>query len=163
MVSFEEMIGNMQLADKFLALTKLMNMDEFQAWVFKNTHYTFQNGLIFVAGSVMFWGLLFMILHFAILKPIMGGSLFYKKMTENEKMFYASYYHGILHAIVSSILSLYCFAFADGQPQTTWFHCNFYKLHMFDIQIYSNCLSVAYLIWDAILCSFIAKNDGIMV
>ena len=74
-------------------------------------------------------------------------------MTHKEQMFYTTHYHGIAHAIISSLLSIYCFAFADGQPNTTWFHCNFYKLHMFEIQKFCQLFSIGYLIHDAVICT----------
>jgi hypothetical protein len=47
---------------------------------------------------------------------------------------------------------LYCFIYADGVAGTTWFHCNFYKLNMFDVQKYCHMISIGYLIYDLIFC-----------
>ena len=68
-----------------------------------------------------------------ILKSLYSNDKNYAQLSEKKKKFHASYIHGILHAIVSASLSLYCLVYADGQPNTTWIHCNFYKLNMFDL------------------------------
>ena len=65
----------------------------------------------------------------------------------------ASYVYGLIHAVISGLLAIYCFVFADGVPNTTWFHCNFYKLHMFDIQYYALTVTVGFLLFDLILCT----------
>jgi len=70
----------------------------------------------------------------------------YFARSSKEKYFYSAYWCAIIHAIVSSTLSIYGFIYADGTPNTTWFHCNYYKLHMFDMQLYANILSIGYLI-----------------
>lgn len=49
-----------------------------------------------------------------------------------DQWYYTSYWHGSLHAVFSVIAATYGFLYADGQYGTTWFHCNYYKLHMFD-------------------------------
>merc|ERR1719331_3106563 len=43
------------------------------------------------------------------------------KMTSNKKMWYTSYLHGIVHAILSGIGSYYCLFYADGKSDTTYF------------------------------------------
>ena len=75
-------------------------------------------------------------------------------MTEKEKMYYASYFHGSIHALFSAAGSAYCFVYADGQYNTSWFHCNFYKLHMFDVQKYFVCISIGYFVFDVIFCTY---------
>jgi hypothetical protein len=77
MVSFEDMVAGLKLQDKLLAFIKSMhktlhsstgiNMDHFQKWVFVNMpKYTFTNGLIFCAISVLIWGAVFMITHWFV-------------------------------------------------------------------------------------------------
>ena len=67
-------------------------------------------------------------------------------------MFTASNFHGTIHALFSGTAAILCLFYADGKPYTTWFHCNFYKLHMFDIQKYFVCVSMGYFIQDFIQC-----------
>ena len=62
-------------------------------------------------------------------------------------MAYATQVHSMLFGIVAFIGSVYCFLYADGVPETTWFHCNFYKLHMFDSQKYFNSIAIGYFIF----------------
>jgi len=130
-------------------------MDAFQKWVFENVpEYNFERAVMTVFASAFIWLIVFLVLHYVLLKPLMSafGSKHYQHLTEREKMYYASYYHGIVHANVSACLSLYCFIYADGQPHTTWFICNFYKLHMFDIQKYFHTFSLGYLFYDLVFC-----------
>jgi len=64
----------------------------------------------------VFWYVFYLVLHFVIIKPFMTArkDKHFLAMSKKEQMFYTTYYHGIAHAILSSCLSLYCFAFADG-------------------------------------------------
>ena len=85
------------------------------------------------------------------------------KMDQKEKNMLVSYITGMTHATLSSLGAIYCFLYADGQPNNTWFHCNFYKLHMFEIQLYLNCFSAGYLIQDALFCTMNSKMDAMMM
>jgi len=88
MVSFEEMIANQNLPDKFLAIVNLMGMDDFQTFVFKNTpKANWTNSIIFTCGAVVFWYVVFLVLHHVVLKPILTArkDKNYLAMTEKEK------------------------------------------------------------------------------
>jgi hypothetical protein len=77
-------------------------------------------------------------------------------------MYYTSYLHAISHALFSGMASLFCMIYADGVKDTTWFHCNFYKLHMFDIQLYLQTVSMGYLLQDLIFCLIATEKwDGL--
>ena len=125
----------------------------FQNWVHRSLPpFDMYNALAFTAGSVVFWYIAYKTEYFVIntlfqcFRKSYPSLEHYFKMTPKEKKFYVSYYHGIIHALISGLGAIYCFIYADGRPNTTWFHCNFYKLHMFDVQKYFNCLSAGYLI-----------------
>lgn len=70
-------------------------------------------------------------------------------------MWYASHWHGIAHALFSGLAAAWCFHYADGQPHTTWWLDNYFKLTMFDVQKYLSLVSVGFLVYDCIFCSFV--------
>ena len=72
----------------------------------------------------------------------------FHQMTNLEKLEYTGHHHGMLHALVSCLGAVYGFVYADGVEGTTWFHCNYYKLHMFDVQKYLNMLTAGYFCFD---------------
>lgn len=51
---------------------------------------------------------------------------------------------GAVHGLVAAIGALLCFFYADGKPGTTWHHCNYFKLHMFDSQKYLLSITLGY-------------------
>ena len=73
-------------------------------------------------------------------------------LSKSEQWYYASYFHGTIHAIFGVIGAIYGFLYADGQFGTTWFHCNYYKLHMFDCQKYLSVISLGYFTQDFVFC-----------
>ena len=131
--------------------------------------FNLQNGLLAVALSTILWGLIYSIEYTVIcflmktLKNIFPSTKYFVQMDLKEKKFYVSYFHGIFHALVSGLGAIYCFIYADGLPNTTWFHDHFYKMTMFDIQKYFSCLTAGYLVQDAIFCTINAKMDALMI
>jgi len=86
------------------------------------------------------------------------------RLSHRDKLYYTSYYQGLIHAVYGTVHATYGFLYADGQQGTTWFHCYFYKLHMFDIQKYLSMISVGYVIQDFIFCIWTTdKFDGLTV
>lgn len=112
---------------------------------------------------VVYWLVCYLVIHYLMVVPFMNcqrGKKGYEwvehwhTMSSKDRRFYTSYIHAIWHAFISTLLAVYCFLYADGQPGTTWFHCNFYKLHMFDVQKYCHVVSIAYIFYDFIFCLF---------
>ena len=114
--------------------------------------------LMTLAVAICAWGVFFLTLHFIIVKPFMisaykGGAKWARKFSEmnnKDQLYYTSYIHAVVHALVSGFGAIFCLFYADGVPNTTWFHCTFYKLHMFDIQKYFQVISIGYLVQDLI-------------
>jgi len=75
-------------------------------------------------------------------------------MSPKQKMLYTSNIHHVLFGLVAFTGAVYGFLYADGVPDTTWFHCNFYKINMFDFQKYMNMVAVGYFIFDFIFCVY---------
>mmetsp|Transcript_2791 Transcript_2791/g.4775 ORF Transcript_2791/g.4775 Transcript_2791/m.4775 type:complete len:154 (+) Transcript_2791:24-485(+) len=153
MVSFKEMVREIEPRHAiFKYLTKAhdylrqtsggkIDMDEIQEWVFKTLpEFNSHTFLVTLGLSFVFWTAMFLVAHFCVVKPFMHTfqNQFrwiqpFMKMSTREQLFYTSYWHAIVHALVSGLGAVYCFFYADGTRDTTWFHCNFYKLHMFDV------------------------------
>lgn len=171
MVSFEEMIKSLELRDvlyKFLkyshrAIKKQsgIDLDKMQEFVFKNVPpFDASNGFVALVLSLILWTISFYFIHFLVVQPVMKASRnsyteYYHAMSPKGKLYYSSYYLGIFHALISFVGSVYCFIYADGEPETTWFHCNWYKLNMFDVQKYFNMLSIGYLLFQLGLCNYV--------
>ena len=73
-------------------------------------------------------------------------------LSKRDQWYYTSYVHSSVHAIFGVMAATYGFIYADGQPGTTWFHCNYYKLHMFDAQKYLSMISMGFFVQDFIFC-----------
>lgn len=107
-----------------------IDMDAFQMYVFKNVPEPSWNQiLLIVALATVFWFAVFKSLDFVVIRPFMHS--FRKQFPsvehwhafdEKAKVWYASYWFGIIHALFSVVTSGYCFIYADGQKGTTWFH-----------------------------------------
>jgi len=54
----------------------------------------------------------------------------------------------MIHGYLSMMGGFYCFVYADGEAHTTWFHSNYYKLTMFDVQKWLNLHTAGYLVMD---------------
>ena len=106
-----------------------VDMDQVQAKVVdKLPPFDWEHSLKFTAVVVVFWFVMFLFLHFVIIKPFFSalkGSFAwadaFDKLSWNKKCYFTSYVHGIVHAILSAFLGFYCVAYADGKPGTTWF------------------------------------------
>lgn len=132
-----------------------IDMDAFQVWVHKTLPpYSLTTAILTIVLGVLVWFVVFLILHYVICKNFVRCPQ-YLKFTEKEKMWYASHWHGIVHALFSGFASIWCFHYADGQPHTTWWLDNYFKLTMFDVQKYLNLFSVAFLIYDSIFCTLV--------
>lgn len=103
------------------------------------------NGLMVVITSILFWHFMHMACHFMVFRPFLNTEK-YLIMNEGEKYYHVSNLNGSIHAWLSGIGAIYCLVYADGQAHTTWFICNFYKLHMFDVQKYLVCISLGFII-----------------
>ena len=172
MVSFEEMIKSLELRDvliKFLisahkAIKDILgfDLDRLQIWVFNNTPpFTASNAFLALTLSIIFWFVTFYIVHYAIVSPLMKSlqrnscTEYYFAMSPKQKLYYSSYYHGILHGVISFCGATYCFLYADGEPETTWFRCDWFKLNMFDLQKFLNMFSAGYLIFQLLLINYV--------
>ena len=163
MVSFEEMIKSLELRDVLIKFLKHSHryikanygydLDQMQLYVHDNVpKFDASNAFVALVFSMIFWTVLFYILHSCLILPMLKANrstekspaLF--KMSPKQKMYYSSYYLGILHSVIAFIGSVYCFIYADGEPETTWFHCNWYKFNMFDIQKFFSIFSAGYFI-----------------
>lgn len=101
--------------------------------------FTLERGVATMILSAFIWFIIFLIIHYLLVVPFMKcfrkvfpSTEYFHKMSTAEQLNYTGYYHGIAHAGFSSMGAIYGFIYADGQMNTTWFHCNFYKLNMFD-------------------------------
>lgn len=68
------------------------------------------------------------------------------KMSPRQMMYYSSYILGIIHSSIAFCGAVYCFFYADGEPKTNWFLCNYYKMNMFDIQKFLNVFTIGFLL-----------------
>ena len=165
MVSFEEMIKSLELRDvliKFLTRSHKsikkstgFDMDQMQLLVLENfPKFDGSNALDALAFSIIFWTSLFFTLHNMVISPMMkskGYTEYFRsaplfKMSPKQKMYYSSYFLGILHSVIAFLGAVYCFIYADGEKETTLFHCNWYKINMFDIQKFFNVFTIGYLL-----------------
>ena len=85
--------------------------------------FSLENALIAVALFTVMWGVFYSIEYFVIdtFMNVTKNST-YGALDLKDKKFYVSYYHSILHALLSGLLAAYCFVYADGKANTTWFH-----------------------------------------
>ena len=98
-------------------------MDEFQKRVHDDLpKFTFKTGLITLILSAIFWGILFMVLHFLVIVPFwtstrktFSSARYFLEMKPKDQKWYTSHIHAIFHAIFSMFGSIYCFIYADGQ------------------------------------------------
>ena len=64
-----------------------------------------------------------------------------------------------MHGTFASLFAGLCFIYADGTPNTTWFHCNFYKLHTFESQKFLLAFSMGYFIYDLLCILYNGKRN----
>lgn len=112
--------------------------------------YTWQRGCISILIFAILWQIEFYICRYLFASNPSNKIL--KELSTKDKIYYASYYHGINHSIVSTVGAMYCFIYADGQAGTTWFSCAKYQLTMYPVQQYLNTLTIGYLVQDLIFC-----------
>ena len=74
-------------------------------------------------------------------------------------MVYVGQVVSLVHALFSMITTFFGFFYADGERDTTWFHCNFYKMHMFDSQKYIITAHAGYYFFDLLLLLHNRKID----
>lgn len=82
----------------------------------------------------------------------MSSNEFVINMSNNERWKYSSLYHGTIHSFFAVLAAIFGFIYADGQYGTTWFHCNYYKLNMFDSQKYLLMISMGYMLQNFVMC-----------
>ena len=125
--------------------------------------HTLTTGIIISVVSTFAWWLVFVIIHYVLVMPFMERNKNldwvkpFHKLKPAQKLFYSSYFHGIVHAIVSAGLALYCFFYADGTPHTNWFNDTYYKLTCFDLQKHCCFVTVGYFVYD--MCFIIYYTD----
>lgn len=144
----------------WLNRTLSIDMDQVQAKVVANTPpFTLERAIIGTAVATLFWIVTFFVLHFMIVRPTLAAfrGTFdwiepYYKLDWKEQAYYTSYWHSMIHALISGLLSLYCVAYADGKPGTTWFDTPEYQLTMYDTQKYAQMISIAYIAYDLLFC-----------
>ena len=83
------------------------------------------------------------------------STVFFKNLNKTDQWYYSSYILGIVHALFAFNGALWCFIYADGEVGTTWYHCNYFKHHMFDIQKYLHAFSGGYMLMDTMF-NFVA-------
>jgi hypothetical protein len=116
--------------------------------------FTAQNGLIVWAISFCVWTSLYLIVHNFLVLPFNKKSKEFMALSKNQKLYYTSNISGIYHGLFAFTGAVYCFFYADGVAGTTWAHCNFFKLTMFDIQKYLAVISSAWMALDLSLGLF---------
>lgn len=110
-------------------------------YVYKNVPEPTMTHIFIVIGiATIFWFIVFKTLDFGIIRPFMHtfrkqfpSMEYWHEFDEKKKVWYSSYWFGIVHALFSVVTSYYCFVYADGQKGTTWFHSKEYQLSMFPI------------------------------
>ena len=83
----------------------------------------------------------------------------YNELTDGQKMVYIGQVTSLFHSLFSIVTTFFGFFYADGERDTTWFHCNFYKLNMFDSQKFIVTAHAGYYIFDLLLVAHNKKND----
>jgi hypothetical protein len=140
------------------------DMDKIQGIVAKSLpKYTMTNGMITLGVSLLIWAALFSSMHLFVVKSLMytkaiqksfPSTTFYKNLSKNDQCNYTSYIIGIIHSMIAFVGAVWCFFYADGEVGTTWYHCNYFKMHMFDVQKYLHTFSGGYLLMSSLLSIF---------
>jgi hypothetical protein len=114
--------------------------------------FSVQNGLIVWLTAFCFWTVLYFFVHNFLVLPINKRSKEFRALSKSQKLYYTTYIHGIYHGLFAFTGAIYCFLYADGVAGTTWAHCNFFKLTMFDLQKYLGVISSAWMALDFLIC-----------
>lgn len=106
-----------------------VDMDKIQKWVYDNLpKYNWDLGVKIALVSAFVWFVVFVVSYSAVLSLMAKWRKTYKwaetfwEMTDQDKKFYTSYIHAMIHAGVSTVGGLYSLFYADGKPGTSWFH-----------------------------------------
>lgn len=91
--------------------------------------YNIVTGAAVVVGSVIAWAKVVPAIAQTTILPLMSYSKG-NRPRELKKLV------GMIHGLVAAVGALLCFFYADGKAMTTWHHCQYFKLHMFDSQKY---------------------------
>jgi len=137
-----------------------IDMDKVQKWVFENCpEWTVERGIYSTTVWTFFWFFVYLVLHYVLIPGFLASKAkswpsveHWVKMNPQQKKWYTSYLHGIVHALISAAGSYYCLFYADGKPGTTYFTSEEYKYTMFDIQKYLHTFSLGYIIYDLFFC-----------
>lgn len=153
----------------WLNSTLSIDMDIVQAKVVASIPpFTLERALICTAAIALFWLACFLFLHFLVFKPFfaMFRTLDWiepvYQLNWKKQAYYTSFWHSIVHAAVSGLLGVYCLAYADGKPGTTWLDTPEYQMTMYDIQKYSQLVSIGYLIYDLFFCIICSEESDSM-
>uniref|UniRef100_A0A7S3IL81 TLC domain-containing protein n=1 Tax=Strombidium inclinatum TaxID=197538 RepID=A0A7S3IL81_9SPIT len=165
------LLNGLNATHALLLKTTGFDMDKFQAWVYGAVPDFNSSTFLWAVGlSFIFWIAAYFFIYLVVVEGIMNGlkgtfefPRYYLKKTTKERMFYVTYWVANFHAFLSAIGALYCFFYADGEKDTTWFHCNYYKLTMFPIQKYLNCFSIGYFLQDTFICTVVSGNSSLMI
>lgn len=160
MVSFEEVAKNLELRNVLLTFLDgyahkyikqfsggKIDLDEIQKYVYNSCpKYDMNSAIVVFLTSFAFYTISFAMCHGLVSVAIksLKSNKWYTNLSSGEQTFYSSYYHGLLHATISVAGAFYGFVYADGVAHTTWFHDNWYKLNMFDIQKFLNIFTLGY-------------------
>ena len=153
MVSFEEMTKSLELRDVLIRFLRYshgylkkgagIDVDLLQKEIKQDIpKFEYETGFTTVILSLGFWIVSFVVLHYLLVVPFMtfnrkkGSHINYTEyfhiLSPKQKMLYTSNIHHVLFGFVAFTGAVYGFLYADGVTDTTWFHCNFYKINMFD-------------------------------
>ena len=124
-------------------------MNLFQRWVFNTTpKFTYETFIVTMVFGLLTWFFISMFLYYVI-NPILISK--FSKSGSGDSLKLAHLQISSLHCIIASLGATYSVLFADGVPNTTWFICDYFKLHMFDIQKYLMTLSLSYYLFSLTL------------
>ena len=126
-------------------------MDKIQVAVREVTpEFNRETGCIAFVLASMFWASMFFVVHLSMVTPFMYSRemqqrfrsiRFFKDMFYLDQWYYSSYLVAIIHAVFAFSAAIWSFFYADGEKGTTWNHCNYFRLNMFDIQKYLHVFS----------------------
>lgn len=144
-----------------------VDMDHIQSKVYKELPpFNFTNGVIVCFVSAVYWQIQLMLLHRVVQFTLRAFRTCFPSndnvltLPKRDQLKYTSYVHSSIHALFAIIGALYGLIYSDGQFGTTWFHCNFYKLNMFDIQKYFSMVSIGWYIQDFLFCLSSAETNS---
>lgn len=118
--------------------------------------FDFNNALVIIIASFFVWyNVVQSIVFYMAYLPIFKD----EKLSEKSQRYQSLKLVGVVHSCFAAFGAVFCFFYADGQPNTTWVHCNYFKLHLFDIQKYLLCVTLGYHIQNLLSVWQLADQD----